>query len=136
MLMLDACGNQQPVATAPISTATPTSPPSHFTPVGTIDGLIGDPNCTVIGGWVWDKSQPDAPITVEVYDVTALLATIVADRFGQDLLDAHIGNGKHFFSFTIPKSLKDSQPHLIRVKVAKTDIELRNSSKFISCPPT
>src|SRR5215831_10497601 len=43
-----------------------------------------------IVGWAWDKSQPNAPVTVEIYDDGVRLGTVPADAFRQDLLNAGV----------------------------------------------
>jgi hypothetical protein len=85
-----------------------------------------------IAGWAWDKKQPDSAILVDIYDGEKKLATVVADQFRQDLLDAGIGNGRHAFSYRTPASLKDGKAHTIRVKTAGANTELSDSAKSIS----
>jgi hypothetical protein len=68
---------------------------------------------------------------VDIYDGDTLLVTIAADEFRQDLADARIGDGKHAFDYTTPDGLKDGKQHVIRVKVAGTDIELPGSPQTL-----
>jgi hypothetical protein len=86
-------------------------------------------NNTAISGWVWNSDRPDAPVAVDVYDGNRLLATVAADEFRQDLLDAKIGNGRHGFSFPTPAAVKDGKPHTIRVLVSETKTELGGSPR-------
>ena len=98
-------------------------------------GAQGRSDCAGIYGWAWDSTRPDTPIDVDIYDGDTLLATVAADQFHQSLLDAGKGNGKHVFFYALPARLKDGQPHIMRVKIAGTNIELKNTPKTIVCQP-
>lgn len=97
------------------------------------DGYHDVADCDTISGWVWDGSQPDTPIKVDIYDGDVPFATLTANVFRQDLLDAGKGDGRHGFYCTVPFWLKDGKPHCIRVKVAGTDVELIGTGKTINC---
>ena len=84
-------------------------------------------------GWAWDPQQPNTPISVNIYADDNLVATVSADQFRQDLLDAGIGNGVHGFTLATPESLKDGQPHQIRVRITSTLTEINDSPKTITC---
>src|SRR6266498_5014790 len=98
-------------------------------------GAHGRSDCTGIFGWAWDRSRPGEPVDVDIYDGDALLATVAANQFHQSLLEAGKGNGKHIFVYALPARLKDGRPHIIRVKIAGTGIELKNTPKTIVCAP-
>jgi len=101
--------------------------------LGTLDGFYEQANCETFGGWVWSSIKPDAPIAVDIYDGDLLLATITADLFRPDLVDAGKGNGKHGFLFSVPAHLKDGRSHSIQVKVSGTNIVLPGSPKSVTC---
>jgi hypothetical protein len=42
-------------------------------------------------GWAWDANHPNTSINVDVYDGNTLIATVAANQFRQDLLNAGIG---------------------------------------------
>jgi len=86
-----------------------------------------EPGAEIVGGWAWDRSQPDSPVDVEVYDGDEKVATVRADEFRQDLVDAGIGNGRHGFSYEPPPSMRDSAAHSLSVKIAGSGIHLANS---------
>jgi hypothetical protein len=90
-------------------------------------------DCQIIAGWAWDQNQPNSPINVDIYDGTTLIATVTASIFRQDLLNAGIGNGVHGFSFATPASLKNGQPHSVRVKFSGTNTDVFNTPKTINC---
>jgi hypothetical protein len=112
-----------------IATEEPTGAPPPAVYQGSHD--VGD--CQIIAGWAWDANQPNSPINAEIYDGTTLIATATANIFRQDLLNAGIGNGVHGFSIATPASVKNGQPHSIRVKFSGTSTDLFNSPKTISC---
>jgi hypothetical protein len=91
---------------------------------------------SVAAGWAWDPSQPDTPISVDIYDDDKLIATILADKFSEALVKEEIGNGKHAFVYFYPPSLSDGKEHTIRICVAGTDIGLRQTPRkvVISAP--
>jgi len=90
-------------------------------------------DCARISGWAWDATQPNTPINVEIHDGNTFIATVAANQFRQDLLDAGIGNGSHAFTFPTPARLKDGQPHSVSVRFASTNLDLPGSPKSITC---
>jgi hypothetical protein len=111
---------------APADLATPGSRPFE----GSFDKL----EVVSLGGWAWDVSKPNTPIKVEIYDGTALLATIPAQEFREDLKIAGKGDGKHAFNYALPQSLRDGQSHTISVKYAGTTSDLPGSPKTLLFP--
>lgn len=97
------------------------------------EGFQDDINCNNLIGWAWDSRRPNEAVKIEIYDGNSLLATVNADAFRQDLLDAHKGNGAHAFTYTLPAQLRDNKPHTIRAKIAGTDTDLAQTSKTITC---
>ncbi|MGI8542199.1 MAG: choice-of-anchor Q domain-containing protein, partial [Aridibacter sp.] len=121
----------------PTPTPTPTATPTPTPTPTTNNGFFEFADCSSISGWAWDQQQPDTPVDVNIYADDNLVATVSADQFRQDLLDAGIGNGVHGFSLATPAILKDGQPHQIRVQIASTASELNDSPRSITClaPP-
>jgi hypothetical protein len=76
-----------------------------------------------ITGWARLLSDPDSSIHVEIYDDTTLLSTVLADEFRQDLLDYGVGDGRHGFRYRISSSLKDGNPHTIKIRIPGTYLE-------------
>jgi len=86
-------------------------------------------SCDQLRGWAWDSSQPNQPLSIELYDADRLLKTTVAGGFRQDLLDARKGNGRHLFIEASPPAIKDGKPHAIRAVVKGADFTLRPLAK-------
>ena len=97
------------------------------------NGWFDVANCTTIAGWAWDPAQPNSPVNVDILANSVVIATIPADQFRQDLLNAGKGNGVHGFSFTVPQSLKNGQIQSIRIRVTGSNVELFNSPRSITC---
>ena len=97
------------------------------------EGFHDTSDCAGISGWAWDRSRPNSPIAVDLYDGDRLLAKLSADRFRQDLLEGGKGNGSHGLTYAWPPSVRDGRPHTIRLKVSGTDVELQNTARSITC---
>jgi hypothetical protein len=68
-----------------------------------IEGYLDHASTTSVEGWLYGYNDPDKPVEVEIVADGAVVATITADQFRQDLLDAGKGNGRHGFSFDMPQ---------------------------------
>jgi hypothetical protein len=84
---------------------------------------------STISGWAWDVTHPDRFVPVDIYDGEQLIATIAADRFSEGLKKAGIGNGRHVFAYAVRERLKDGRPHMIRVRIAGTGLDLKTTPK-------
>ena len=96
-------------------------------------GFLDAAGCGIITGWAWDSSQPNTVISVDIFDGSTSIISIAANLFREDIVNAGIGNGFHGFSFTVPQSLKNGQPHNIRALFHGTATELGNSPRVINC---
>jgi hypothetical protein len=99
-----------------------------------LEGFFDFADCSILYGWAWDANQPNTPISVDIYDGPNKIATVLADQFRQDLLNAGKGNGVHGFSLATPASLKNGQPHSLAVGYTGTFNGLSNNPKVINCP--
>jgi hypothetical protein len=97
------------------------------------EGWLDAADCSSIRGWAWNKNLPTMPINVDIYDGSAKIATVAADIFRQDLLNAGKGNGYHGFNFTTPASLKNGVSHSISVRYSGTIVNLSGSPKSLTC---
>lgn len=114
------------------STAKNTGNPQATT---NFEGNVEAVNCESVVGWVWDRTQPNAPIKVDIYDGETKIGTLTADAPRQDLTKAGIGNGAHGFLLPIPASLRDGKPHSIWVGVTGTDFAInKQNPKQVTCP--
>jgi hypothetical protein len=99
------------------------------------EGAVERLDCDQISGWAWDRSQPDTPISVDIYDGDNLLATVPADALREDLRSAGYGDGNHGFVHVIPTSLKDGRPHVIRARVPADNTDLIATPQVLTCQP-
>jgi hypothetical protein len=89
----------------------------------------------VIAGWAWDPKRPNSPIKVEILADDESIATVTADLLRADLLREGIGDGKHGFQYPLPANLKDGRPHLIRVRIAGANTDLKRTPRSVTVPP-
>jgi hypothetical protein len=95
------------------------------------EGYVDGSDCNQIWGWAWDKNLPNTPINVDIYDGSSLIATVPANLFRQDLLNAGKGNGYHAFVYNLPLSVKNGLLHSISVKFAGTNTNLSLSPRSV-----
>ncbi len=126
----------------PLQTRTPASPEERPAAAnqretagasGAIEGFLDTVNCVSINGWVWDRTRPDEPAQVEIYDGPTLLAKVSADGFREDLRKAGKGNGKHAFGLQWPATLFDGRSHVISAMVQGTKTDLTGSPMVNTC---
>lgn len=65
-------------------------------------------------GWAFDPRAPETRLELEIRCAGEVIATGIADRFRQDLLDAEIGDGCH--AFEIPVDLNRYQDRLSQLE--------------------
>ena len=90
---------------------------------GTIERVYGEH----LHGWCRLTQSPD-PVELEVFADDKLVTRVVADVFRRDLLDAGIGTGRHGFAILVGVMMAEPDA-VIRIKVARHGVELRNSGK-------
>ncbi|MGA0556321.1 putative Ig domain-containing protein [Larkinella sp. VNQ87] len=103
--------------------------------------LTQEVNCNTLSGWAYDRTKPNAALTIEFFDGPSIAAgtpigSILASAFRQHLKDAGKGNGEHWYDFPIPESLKDGQNHTIWARVQGTAYVLKWAPKIINCVGT
>ena len=116
---------------SPAGSATVTVAPPSVT--GSFDGFIYGADCSTFRGWAWDRNKVNTAVSIQILDGPTVIATIQADVFRQDLLNAGKGNGKHAFLFAIPESIKDNQSHLLSARVTNSSFILKDSPKALIC---
>ncbi len=102
-----------------------------------LEGVFDGVYCagTGVSGWIYNSNQPNAAISVDIYEGNTLIqANIVAGDFRQDLLEAGKGNGQHAFSVPLPNSLRDGQNHSISIRASGCTYVLTNSPRTANCP--
>ena len=97
------------------------------------EGYVDGADCNQIWGWAWDQNRPNDPINVDIYANGGFVATVPANLFRQDLLNAGKGNGFHAFVFNVPSWLKNGQLQTITVRFGGTSTQLGFSPRTIVC---
>jgi len=90
---------------------------------GVIDGMTGG----LLGGWCRLTGAND-PVELELLVDDQPVTHVSANEFRQDLLDAGIGDGNHAFVLDVRELGLDPNA-MIRMKVARHGVELRNSGR-------
>jgi hypothetical protein len=129
-LSFQACSGQQPSGN--VSPPTPSTPKAGTAAAPSYEGYIDVVDCNAVMAWGWEMSRPNDPIKLDIYDGAALIATVNADAFRQDLVTAGKGNGKHSIYWPTSVQLKDGKKHVIAVKFAGTAIDI-GRPKEITC---
>jgi hypothetical protein len=99
----------------------------------TFQGFLERVSPQVIHGWVCNTETPDTAIEVAILDGDRPLTNIVASVERPDLAKGGYGNGNHGFRLQTPTILKDGSAHTVRVRIAGTPLELRNSPQILVC---
>lgn len=87
----------------------------------------------MVSGWIWDKNNPAAALTVELYEGTTVYATSVANIYRDFMKAGGYGTGYYGFSFALPAALKDGKAHQLSVRVKGSTYVLANSPKALTC---
>ncbi|MNX34279.1 Methyltransferase domain protein [compost metagenome] len=90
-------------------------------------GYLEECGIDVIRGWAMCPEAAYEPVSVDIYASEVLLATIVAEEFREDLLQAGIGTGWHGFTYRVPRFLKNAGHHMVSARIGGQPIELNNS---------
>jgi len=114
-------------------TATPTPTPTPTPPAPIYEGWHDGADCLTIFGWAADRNRLNTSINVDIYDGATFLATVPVNQSRPDV-GAYLGdNGLHGYSYAVPASLKNGQPHSITVKFAGTGTNLAGTPRSITC---
>lgn len=100
---------------------------------GNYEGYFEGADCGNLGGWVYDRNNPNAPVTVEMVANGQVTGSFTAANFRQDLQNAGKGNGQHGFNFAPPASIKNGQNQSISLRVQGSNYTLINGPKTIQC---
>jgi Domain of unknown function (DUF4915) len=86
-------------------------------------------------GWAWDPDQPDSPVRVDIYVDDTLIASVRASKQRPDLALHGIGGGNHGFEYYFPAHIRDGAAHVIRTRLAGTELDLIDSPRTTTLSP-
>jgi hypothetical protein len=91
---------------------------------------VHDPgDCNMITGYALDTNDPGGTVNVAIYDGNNYLAVVSAQQLYPVI-------GYHGFSFAVPASLKNGQPHSIFLKFSGINTPpLQQTPRTITCSP-
>ena len=84
--------------------------------IGSLVAIVGH----TVEGWALNVEDPGKPVTVDIFDGNILLGNAVAFMFRPELSAAGIGNGNHYFQFTLPEIASDDRVHIICARPGKS----------------
>ena len=93
-------------------------------------GFIDSAQEGILSGWAHNQEQLE-PATLEIRVNLKKVATIVADRYREDLKQNKIGDGKCGFEFEIGPYLQRGITNRIEVCFADSEYPLQGSPKFV-----
>jgi glycosyltransferase involved in cell wall biosynthesis len=85
-----------------------------------------------IVGWVWDPSDSDAPVRLQIIIDDAVVEEILADQYREDLKNAGIGDGSHAFQWFFRRKLTGHETHTLRIITAVGGEEIPGSPIVLS----
>ena len=109
-LVAGAVGSEAELAGAPVE--------------GRLRGNIDYADWSGIKGWIWDPTEPEKPIGLELLDGANPLATVLASEYRADLLDAGIGDGRHGFTIGFSETLLPLARHTLHLRPVGARTEL------------
>jgi len=109
-LVAGAAGSQVELAGVPIE--------------GRLRGNLDYADWSGIKGWIWDPTEPDKRIALELLDGDNLLATVLASEYRPDLLGAGIGDGRHGFMIGFSETLLPYARHMLHLRPVGSTVEL------------
>ena len=92
-----------------------------------LNGYVDCATETTVSGWAWDSRKPNDPVVVEISRNEQPIATITADQFRQDLLEAQFGNGCHAFEIELPADALRTDVRVFSARISGSEFELNRS---------
>jgi len=77
-----------------------------------------------IKGWIWDPTEPEKRVALDLLDGDNLLATVLASEYRVDLEDAGIGDGRHGFTIGFSETLLPFARHTLHLRPVGSAVEL------------
>ncbi|CAG5071995.1 hypothetical protein DYBT9623_03935 [Dyadobacter sp. CECT 9623] len=90
-------------------------------------------SCATIKGWAWNKNYPDQALTVEIMEGSTVIATVLANKYREDIKTRGFGTGIYGFEIPLPASLKDGAAHILSVRVKGTTYIVPGSPRSVTC---
>jgi hypothetical protein len=108
----------------------PATTPPTLSPIW--EGFFDNVTCDRVDGWGWDTNRPNSPIDIAIFADGIRVATLTANYFSQDLVNAGKGNGAHRYLYYLPDFLKDGGLHHVTAQIIGQNTDLPISSSITS----
>ncbi|MCF2521142.1 T9SS C-terminal target domain-containing protein, partial [Dyadobacter sp. CY351] len=109
------------------------APRTLMCPANVYAGNFDIVDCNSARGWVWDKNNSGAALTIELYEGATVYATGVANIYKETLKNEGKGTGNYGFSLPIPASLRDGKAHSLSIRVKGTTYSVTSSPRSLTC---
>ena len=119
--LADAAADQLTLPETDLATA---AEPEGVLIGGSLRSNIDYADWTGIKGWIWDPTNPDTAIALELLDGDSVLATVWANEHRPDLIDAGIGDGRHGFTIGFTETLLPYARHVLHLRPVGSTVEL------------
>lgn len=103
-------------------------------PKPALGGWVRADSDNVIRGWLTDRSDRSARLTVDVYIDYDMVARVTADRPDPKLVELGEGDGAYAFAVVIPDLYRDGQPHTFQAGTAEGFVLKSKVDEFILSP--
>lgn len=100
-------------------------------PISTNWGFLDEISLSRIVGWAWNPADPTESLEIDLLDDDHHLLTITANLPRSDLRDAGVGDGNHGFALENIAFLFPKSRHLLRLRNARTKVELPGSPRLL-----
>ncbi len=92
---------------------------------GFVDGIEGN----TVNGWAYCPVRHSQRLVVEILIGDAVVSTIAADRYREDLIHAGIGDGFYSFACELPQLAEQQSQAAVRVRIVGTTIYLPSTKR-------
>ncbi|KAA0577952.1 glycosyltransferase [Azospirillum sp. B21] len=99
-----------------------------------LHGQLESVEHAILRGWAFDEQAPERSSLLEIEIDGTHAATVRCDQPRPELAQFVGSSGRHGFSFPLPASLFDNQPHRVVVRFANTDRHLVGSPLEVRLP--
>jgi glycosyltransferase involved in cell wall biosynthesis len=80
-----------------------------------------------IAGWARDLGAPDRPVGLQILDNGAVIGTVTANLYREDLAQAGVGNGEYGFVLDLAEPLSPAIGHVIQARGRGSEQDLPGS---------
>ncbi len=99
-------------------------------------GYVDAASCNGISGWAADRSRPNVPIAVTLWDGATQIASTTASSSRPDVAPVTGDNGLHGFSLALPAAYANGIGHALQVHYEASPTQIYGASATLTCGGT